>query len=162
MGIIETRIIVIIFFFKGRNDRYFFVCIAKRIFKKTIDKSVAREAPIKPFELSKENKTGIGTKIEFSIRFRIAAEEILNIINFDLPNIEMRLLETINNAEIKDPINKNLSAVCAIRYCDPKRRFKATPGNKKIKIKTGKIIIKIHLFLLNRHKPIVNLILKLF
>ena len=61
-------------------------------------------------------------------------------------NNQIRLFETTNNVEIKDPINKNLRAVCAARCCGPKKKFNATPGKKNIKIKIGSAVINIHLF----------------
>lgn len=146
VGIIETKNIVIIFLLNGTNERYFLVWVTKRTFKSITDNKVAKEAPIKPFELSKKNKKGIGTNIEFNNKFAVADIIILNIINLDLPNIEIRLFETTNKEEIKDPISNNLRAFCATRYCDPKRKFNVAPGKENIKIKIGRTAINIHLF----------------
>ena len=120
--------------------------MSKSVFKNIIDKRVAREAPIKPFELFRENKIGIGINIEFNIKLMMAAIDILNKINLDFPDIKIRLYDITNNAEIKEPISKNLRALFAIRYWLPKSKFNAVPEKKNIKIKIGRIAMKIHLF----------------
>ena len=108
---------VIIFLFNGTNERYFFVCISKIKLKKIKDKSVANEAPIKPFELSKEKIVFVGTNIEFKTKFNMAAIIVFIRMILDFPSIDIRLVETTKTEEKNVPTNKNLSASCAGRYC---------------------------------------------
>ena len=70
------------------------------------DIEVASAAPFIPY---------LGIKIRPNIILSAAVDAILNKINFDLPMVEIRLVERLDKLKINPPIERILKEVVALR-----------------------------------------------
>ena len=99
-------------------------------------KLVAKAAPTIPY---------LGTRMIFSIKFKIEIDTTLIKINFDFPFIERRFVNKARNIEETIPPRDNiLRALSPARKASPKRILIIAPGNAKIRTNSGRLRTNIH------------------